>query len=49
MNKVNGIRIVLAQGNKILNQPLNTNIQNHLIEGSSKKTFLISILIKYRN
>ena len=37
MNYVIGIKSVLAQANKLLNQTLNIYIQSHLVEGSSKK------------
>ena len=37
MNQLKGIKSVLAQGNMIQNKTLNKHIQNHLIEGSSKK------------
>ena len=37
MNEVKGIKSVLTQANKILNQTFNIHIQNHLVEGSSKE------------
>ena len=37
MNWVKGIKSVLAQENKILDQALDIHIQYHLVEGSSKK------------
>ena len=40
MNKVTGIKCVLAQANKILNLSLNIHIQNHLVEGSCEKIYI---------
>ena len=37
MNYMKSTKNVLAQGNKILNLTLNVQIQNHAVEGSSKK------------
>ena len=44
MNYVTGIKSVLPQTNKILNQTLNIHIQNHLVEGSSLNFRVILIL-----
>ena len=34
MNLVKGIKSVLAQASRILNQTLSKHIQNHVVEGS---------------